>query len=102
MSDLRQLMAAYFHQDWWDEYAGSWEAAVDDFANREPGRVDGTVKEIGALLDANRSEQDLSETLEALGNFRNPGEGEHAYQNWLAGIRARLSTRTKATATQGP
>ena len=30
MHDLGHLMAAYVHQDWWDEYDGSWRAAVAD------------------------------------------------------------------------
>ena len=97
MKNLRQLMAAYLHQDWWDEYDGSWEAAVDDFARREPERVRHTIEEIDVLLSAGRSERDLGLALEELGNYRDPGEGDHAYRDWLLGIRARLVADTSPT-----
>ena len=94
MKNLRQLMAAYYHQDWWDEYDGSWEAAVDDFVRREPDRVSRTIDEIDALLAASPSEDELDKALEELGNYRTPGDGAHAYLEWMNAIRARLVAHT--------
>ena len=50
MDNLEHLMSAYFHQDWWEEYDGSWHAAVQDFARRSPERVPGLKTEISSLL----------------------------------------------------
>lgn len=91
MKNLRQLMAAYFHQDWWDEYGGVWESAVDDFARREPRRVGGAAQEIADLLDSNvESDEVLGRTLDALGNFRDPGDAPDAHIVWLREVRERL------------
>jgi CdiI immunity protein len=90
MDNLRQLMAAYFHQDWYDEYGGSWEAAVDDFARRAPSRVAGTKAEIATLLRTTTSDAELVETLDALGNFYSAGEDRGSYRAWLESIEARL------------
>ena len=49
------------------------------------------------LLSAGRSERDLGLALEELGNYRDPGEGDHAYRDWLLGIRARLVADTSPT-----
>ena len=51
-------MAAYFHQDWWEEYDGSWKAAAEDFARR----------------------------LDAMGNYRSPGDSPTAHVDWLNDI----------------
>ena len=90
MENLRQLMAAYFHQDWWDEYDGSWERAVDDFLRREPHRVAVTIEEITVLLDSGDADSVVGETLDALGNYRHPGEEPDAHTRWLRQIRERL------------
>ncbi len=90
MENLRQLMAAYFHQDWWDEYDGSWEGAVDDFARREPHRVAPAIDEITLLLGAGDSDATVGERLDAMGNYRHPGEEPNAHATWLKQIRERL------------
>ena len=90
MDNLRQLMAAYFHQDWWDEYGGMWESAVDDFAHCEPQRIAGVVQEIAALLESAGSDAAVGQALDDLGNFRDPGDGQDANRAWLVQIRARL------------
>ena len=90
MENLRHLMAAYFHQDWWSEYDGSWESAVDDFVRREPRRVAGAAGEIASLLDDAASDQSLGEALDALGNFRDPGSAPDAHRSWLVELRDRL------------
>lgn len=90
MENLRQLMAAYFHQDWWDEYGGAWESAVDDFARREPHRVAAATQEIAELLKKAESDEAVGRTLDALGNCRDPGAAPDANTAWLLGIRDRL------------
>ena len=91
MENLRQLMAAYFHQDWWDEYGGSWERAVDDFARREPHRVSGARDDIRQLLDESGSDDAIGSVLDDLGNFRNPGAAKDANRAWLTEINQRLA-----------
>lgn len=91
MENLRQLMAAYFHQDWSDEYQGRWESAVDDFVRREPHRVAGATDEIADLLRTAESDERLGQALADLGNFRDPGDAPDAHRSWLAALTARLS-----------
>ena len=90
MENFRQLMSAYFHQDWWDEYRGTWESAVDDFACREPHRIAGATDEIATLLKNAGSDEAVGRALDDLGYFRDPGPAPHANAEWLAQIRDRL------------
>lgn len=90
MDNLRQLMAAYFHQDWYDEYRGSWQSAVDDFARREPDRVGAAREEISQLLAKHPDERALHTALRELGNYCWPGDEPHAYARWLRDIDDRL------------
>ena len=94
MENLRQLMAAYFHQDWSEEYDGSWEVAVDDFMRREPSRVAHTRAEIATLLGDTDDDGELGRALEALGNYYWPGEGTEPHRQWLVQVESRLSTPT--------
>lgn len=91
MENLRQLMAAYFHQDWFDEYSGSWEQAVDDFALREPERVAGVRNEIQQLLSSSSTDSDIDSALDSLGNYRWPGDAPTAYRDWLCSMWERLA-----------
>ena len=96
MDDLRQLMAAYFHQDWWEEYGGAWESAVDDFARREPHRIAGAADEITTLLTSADSDEAVGRALDDLGNFRDPGPAPDANAAWLREVRDRLITSAGA------
>lgn len=91
MKNLRQLMAAYFHQDWWEEYDGSWEAGVADFARRAPERVPGLIEEIDTLLASAPSEDKVAQVLDDLGNYRDPGGSPTAHLDWLKAIRDSLT-----------
>lgn len=86
MDNLRHLMTAYFHQDWWDEYGGSWSAGVSDFARRSPDRVPGLITEITALLESDPSEADAAGLLKELGNYRAPTTSPTAHLDWLHSI----------------
>jgi hypothetical protein len=89
---LSQLLSAYFHQDWHDEYRGSWEVAVDDFARREPSRVHGATAEIENLMRTAHDAAELKEALDALGNFYWAGDGSDSYSEWLRAIKIRLES----------
>jgi hypothetical protein len=93
MDNLRQLMAAYFHQDWFDEYGGSWQAAVEDFARRETSRVEGAVAELSTLTRTTPTDVELVEALDALGSFYWAGDDPAAYRAWLEEIKALLKTQ---------
>ncbi|WP_107771067.1 contact-dependent growth inhibition system immunity protein [Nocardioides sediminis] len=93
---LSQLLGAYFHQDWHDEYGGSWEAAVDDFARREPSRVRGVTAEIATLMRTTHSAAELKKALDGLGNFYWAGDDSESYSEWLRNIKARLERETQS------
>lgn len=90
MDNLRHLMTAYFHQDWWDEYGGSWRSAVADFAARAPERLPALEVEIAGLLDRHLTDAEVSLLLDEMGNFRHPGDEPDAHICWLRDIRALL------------
>lgn len=90
MSDLRQLMAAYFHQDFDLEHGtDDWEPVVDLFIRTESHRIPGVIRELDELLDA--PDTDLSTHLGGLGNYYWPGDEPGATRTWLIAIRDRLS-----------
>lgn len=89
-AELRQLMSAYFHQDWTVEYDGAWESAVDDFAQREPDRVAGAIAHIDDLLGAGRTDDEVAQALDDLGSYRHAGDEPGAYASWLRAVAARL------------
>lgn len=90
MENLRQLLAAYFHQDWHDEYDGSWESAVDDFVRRESDRAPGARDEISQLLAEGGSEGALPNTLDCLGSYYWAGDEPRDYRDWLLAVKARI------------
>ena len=83
-------MAAYFHQDWWDEYDGSWRAALADYVHRAPERVPGLVADISTLLSGDPTDEDVARTLEEMGNYRSPGRSSTASIDWLIDILSEL------------
>lgn len=91
MENLRQLMAAYFHQDWYDEYHGSWQSAVDDFVRREPARAGSVCDEIAQLIGEAPDEAALRSSLASLGNYYWPGDGPRSYRDWLLAILDRIT-----------
>lgn len=102
MADLRQLMAAYFHQDWAAEYDGSSEAAVDDFARREPTRVARAIEEIDSLLATTTTDAELAASLDSLGNNYWPGDAAGAHTTWLRAVRSRLASRPGSGSAEEP
>ena len=90
MNDLRHLMAAYFHQDSWDEYDGSWRAALADYVQRAPERVPGLVEDISALLAGDPTDEEVAATLREMGNYRSTGSSPTANVDWLGEILTEL------------
>lgn len=86
MHDLQHLMAAYFHQDWWEEYDGSWLAALADYVDGAPERVSGLVADISMLLSADPTEEEVPTALEKMGNYRSAGSPPTAHIDWLRDI----------------
>lgn len=87
MNDLEHLMAAYFHQDWDDEY-GTWTEAVDDFLARSPERAATIPAAISELLGAFPQDGDLDRRLGEIGCAHDPAEGDRA---WLLAVRAHIA-----------
>ncbi|UFN46402.1 contact-dependent growth inhibition system immunity protein [Nocardioides okcheonensis] len=99
MTELRHLMAAYFHQDWMDEYDDSWERAVDDFLDRSPDRAAAAAGQIDALLAEGLDPGSLGRRLNDLGNYRHAGDEPDAYATWLRSVAIRLREASPATTT---
>jgi hypothetical protein len=94
METLRQLMSAYFHQDWSDEYGGTWQVAVDDFIRREPDRLSALKLELAELLDSTTDDAALGARLDALGSYYWPGDAAHAHREWVTAIRDHVTSAT--------
>jgi hypothetical protein len=58
---------------------------------REPHRIAGAGDEITTLLENADSDEAVGRALDALGNFRDPGDNPGANSIWLAQIRERLN-----------
>ncbi|WP_322920123.1 contact-dependent growth inhibition system immunity protein [Nocardioides renjunii] len=87
MDDAAHLFSAYFYEDWDEAEYSSWEAAVDDFALRSPGRVAGAAHDIRTLLSLQLADAELGLELRELGCSYSPPEGD---QLWLELVRDRL------------
>ena len=86
MHDLQHLMAAYFHQDWWEEYDGSWLAALADYVDRAPERVSGLVANISMLLSGDPTEEEVATALEKIGQLSLRWKPPTAHIDWLRDI----------------
>ena len=87
MDNLSYLLSSYFHQDW-DHYGPTWQHAVDAFLEDDPTTVAAVPDEIDDLLAS--SNEDLEQSLERLGNYYYPPEGDRA---WLEAVRDRIKER---------
>jgi hypothetical protein len=83
---LRQLMGAYFHQDWFDEHDDEW-ATVDDFLAHEPGAVR-VADEIDHVLGRAQSELEVREFLRSLGSHYTLEDDTGSYRTWLTQLAA--------------
>ena len=91
--ELRQLMAAYFHQDFMDVHGGVWEA-VDAFVRVDPGRAGALLSEIELVLRELPTEPEVDMYLDQLGcEYWAPPE-EGGYRGWLTEIARRVAAAT--------
>ena len=82
---LRQLMAAYFYQDWDLDNEDEW-STVDEFLTEEPGAL-AIADEIDLVLHRLTTEQEIADFLESAGSFYTPAEGG-SYRAWLTQLAA--------------
>jgi hypothetical protein len=88
---LKLLLGAYFHQDWFDEFADE-DAAVDAFVKGEPHLRGQLQAEIDDLV-ANMDEAQLQTYLESIGCEYLPSEAM-GYRGWIGQIATHLRAAT--------
>lgn len=87
MENLKYLIGAYFHEDWYHQHE-SWQDVVDDFLGDNPNRVRAVPDEIDALLISTSTTEELDRQLASLGCAYDPAEG---YRAWLEAVRDRIA-----------
>lgn len=88
---LKLLLGAYFHQDWFDEFADE-DAAVDAFVQGEPhlsGQLQAEVEDLLGTMD----EEQLETYLDSIGCEYLPGEAT-GYRGWMGQIATHLRAAT--------
>ena len=90
---LRQLMGAYFHQDWFEEHGDPW-ATLEDFVHGERALVPSLRPEIDETLRRFDNEEDLAGFLRSLGCSYTAPPGTGGYRAWLEEIARRVRTAT--------
>ncbi|WP_431330190.1 contact-dependent growth inhibition system immunity protein [Streptomyces sp. IPPR8] len=83
--ELNQFLGAYFHQDFFDEYA-SYDDAVDDYlAGASDSDRDQLVRDISDLLSLTTADRDLKQAATVLGMDVAPPSGTGIRQ-WLCDV----------------
>jgi hypothetical protein len=96
VDDLSHLFSAYFYEAW-DEYEyQTWEAAVDDFTRRSPGRVRGAAEALEDLLSEDLTDDELDDRLRAAGCTYVSADGDRA---WLRLLLDHLRSETASGAS---
>ena len=96
LAALELLLGAYLHEDWADDYPDLWHA-VDDFTEGEPQAAPHFRADVDQLLSERQSEQELQQTLRALGiSYYPPGGGWESYRAWLLAVAARVEQNPPA------
>jgi CdiI immunity protein len=88
---LKLLLGAYFHQDWFDEFADE-DDAVDAFVQGEPHLSGQLQAEIDDLLGS-MDEAHLAVYLDSIGCEYLPSE-EAGYRGWIGQIAQHLRAAT--------
>lgn len=88
---LKLLLGAYFHQDWFDEFADE-DAAVDAFVQGEPHLRGQVLAEIDDLLGS-MDEAQVAAYLDSIGCEYLPAGGV-GYRGWLEQIAAHVRSAT--------
>jgi hypothetical protein len=92
LHELSQLLGAYLHQDWPDEF-DSDAAALNEAIKSEPREVVASaVNQIDGLLDQSLSDAALKTIMtQQVGCYFHPGDDEGAYHKWLKKVREILA-----------
>ncbi len=89
---LSQFLGAYFHQDWPEEFTGP-EAAIAAFRRKEPPEVvRAACSELEQAFRELQQSSDPSKLLSDLGCYYDPQSDGHTVSEWLAHVRAELTT----------
>jgi hypothetical protein len=88
LESLGQLLGAYFHQDWLDEFENE-HAAIDAIVQGEPAeQVAEAVQEIDKLLAGALPESELRKVMvDCVGCYFDPSSNREGYADWLKHLR---------------
>ena len=85
--NIQLLLGGYLHQDWSEE-DGSPDAAVHQFAEREPVEiVDAAVEELEILLaDESRDDLSFQKLTNDAGSYYDPTSEGRSTREWLTNV----------------
>lgn len=86
---LEQLMGAYFHQDFHDDYGDIW-GTVDAFTAEEPKLASALPDEIAQVLARFPLEAEVDSYLESLGSSVYLDQADGGYRGWLREMSDRI------------
>lgn len=90
---LRQLVAAYYHPDWYSEHEDAW-ANLQDFLIGEPLAAQ-LPADVDAVLAAFETDEEVGHYLEELGSYYIPIEEQGGCRAWLEEVGQRARARTQ-------
>lgn len=94
---LTQLLQAYLHLDWPEDYGDPW-AAIDDFLRSEPEQAARLAGEIDRLLGDTAEEAELRRLVVGeLGSGYLPEADGWSFASWLAEIAWRAMSSGKTS-----
>ena len=90
---LRQLVAAYYHPDWYLEHEDEW-ANLQDFLVGEPLAAQ-LPADVDVVLAAFKTDEEISLYLEELGSYYIPAEEQGGCRAWLQEVSRRAQAHTR-------
>ena len=90
---LKELMRAYFHQDFYAAYGGMWET-VDAYVADDPVDSSKLPDEIGWALEHYPHEDELRQYVLELGCEYRVQPEDNGYRGWLTEIARRVEAAT--------
>jgi hypothetical protein len=92
LDDLSQILGAYLHQDWADEF-DSDDSALRSAVGAEPKeKIAAARRAVDRLLASQLTDTELRDELtDRLGCYFDPGSKGMTYQQWLARVSQLLS-----------
>ena len=86
---LKEMMGAYFHEDFYDAYGGVWET-VDAYIADDPPDASKLPREIGWALEHYPDEEDLAGYVLGLGCCYRVQPEDNGYRGWITEIARRV------------